>query len=221
MHFMSKYSLTQIDNQTLMCEESQVEFGSSLPFPDHISNLLRSMQIVYYIVCFLAGVFLNFIIILLIVCHKKLQNITFILSLQIMISNLLSATVFFPTSAANAVADRHVFINLCSIIGFAFFFMHNVRIYLMSGLVADRFFSIFLPFWYQRNRVRVVVLLSLGAWVLSFVIAFVPVRGLLDCYSFLRETRLGLAPQWKVAQTKWNAVSIATSLWLSPKLAMR
>ena len=181
-------SLTQIDNQTLTCAENQLEFGSPLPLPDDISNLLRSMQISYYIVCFLAGVFVNVIIILLIVCHKKLQNITFILAIQILISNLLSASVFFPTSAANTVADRYVFIDLCSIIGFAFFFMRNVRIYLMSGLVADRFSSIFMPFWYQRNRVRVVVSLSLGAWVLSFIIAIVPVRGLLDCYSFLRET---------------------------------
>ena len=95
-------------------------------------------------------------IILLIVCHKKLQNITFILALQLLISNLLSASVFFSTSTANAVADRYVFIDLCSIFGFVFFFMRNVRIYLMSALVADRFSSILMSFWYQRNRVRVV-----------------------------------------------------------------
>jgi uncharacterized membrane protein len=58
----------------------------------------------------------------------------------------------------------------------------------MSGLIADRFYSTFMPFWYKRNRVRLIVLVSLGAWIFSFIIAFVPVIGLLDCYSFLRVT---------------------------------
>ena len=173
--------MTQVNNQTLKCEDSQVEIQFALA-------LVVNLQILYYIFCFIVGVFLNLIAILLILCHKKLQNITFMLAFQILISDLLSASVIFPTSAANAVANRNLFTDLCSVIGFIFYFMRNVRIYLMSGLIADRFISTFKPFWYQRNRVSLITLISLGAWVFSSISALVPVRGLLDCYAFLRVT---------------------------------
>ena len=185
---MSNYTQVLNDSQSLTCEEYQVEFGSSVTFPVDPSKLLRSTQIFYYIVCFLVGVLLNLFLILLIIFQKKLHTMTFVLAVQILVSDLFSVLLFFPTAAANAIANYYVFTGLCTIIGFAFFFMRNARIYLMSVLVADRFSSVFMPFWYQRNRVKVVVVLSLGSWVLSLIIALVPIRGLLDCYSFLRET---------------------------------
>ena len=185
---ISNHTLTLPDNQTLTCEEHQLEFGSPLPFPVDVSNVLRYMQAAYYIVCFLVGVFLNFIVTLLILCYKKLQTVTFVLALQILVSDLVNALLIFPTSTANAIVDRYVFTELCTSIGFAVFFMRNARIYLMSVLVVDRFSSVFMPFWYPRHRVKTVVFLSLGAWILSLIIALIPVRGLLNCYSFLRET---------------------------------
>ena len=173
--------MTQVDNQTMKCEDSQVEIQFALVF-------VVNLQILYYIFCLFFGVFLNLIAILLILCHKELQNITFMLAFQLLISDLLSASVIFPTSAANAVANRNLFTDLCSVISFIFYFMRNVRIYLMSGLIADRFISTFKPFWYQRNRVSLITLISLGAWVFSSISALVPVRGLLDCYAFLHVT---------------------------------
>ena len=51
----------------------------------------------------------------------------------------------------------------------------------MFVLVLDCFFAVFVPFWYQRRkRVRVVLPLSLGAWILAFVVALVPVKGVLE-----------------------------------------
>ena len=97
--------MTQVDNQTLNCEDSQVEIQFALV-------LTINLQILYYIFCFIVGVFFNLIAILLILCHKKLQNIIFMLALQLLISDLLSASVIFPTSTANAVANHNLFTDL-------------------------------------------------------------------------------------------------------------
>ena len=88
----------------------------------------------------------------------------------------------------NAIADHFVFTGLCSVFGFALFFLGLARSYLMFVLVLDCFFTVFVPFWYQRQWVRVVLPLSLGAWILAFVVALVPVKGVLDCYSIERSS---------------------------------
>ena len=172
----------------LTCTQRQVEYGSPLQLSVDTANVLRYIQIVYYISSFPFGVLLNLFVVLLILCYKRLQNVTFILALQVSAGDLINAAIIFPTSAANAIADRYVFTGLCATIGFIIFYLRIARIYLMFALVLDRFCTVFMPFWYQRHRVKVVIPLSLGAWILAFVVALVPVRGLLDCYSFQRNT---------------------------------
>ena len=180
------------DNETIVdeltCEERQVEFGFPLPLPSNIANVLRYIQTTYYIVCFPFGVGLNLLVILLVLRYKRLQNITFYLALQVLVFDLINALIVFPTSAANTIADRYVFTGLCTTIGFIVFYLRIVRIYLMFVLVLDRFLTVIMPFWYQRHRVKVILPLSLGAWTVSFIIALIPVRGILDCYSFQRNT---------------------------------
>ena len=179
-----------IDSDSLTCQQKQVEFGSPLPLPTNTANVLRYMQIAYYVICFPLGVFLNLFVLSLILRFKKLQTVTFVLAFQVIASDLVNASIVFPTSAANAIADRFVFTGLCPVIGFVVFYVRIVRFYLMLVLALDRFCTVFLPFWYQRNRHRVktIAILSVLAWVLAFIVSLVPVKGLLDCYSFQRNT---------------------------------
>ena len=172
----------------LSCQERQVEFGFPLPISDTAAITLRYIQVIYYLVSFPLGVFLNLFVVLLILRFKKLQNVTFILAVQVSVGDLINAAIVYPTSAANAIADRYVFTGLCTTIGFVVFYLRIVRIYLMFVLVLDRFLTVFMPFWYQRHRVKVVVPFSLGAWILAFIIGLIPAKGLLDCYSFQRNT---------------------------------
>ena len=174
----------------LTCQQKQVEFGNPLPLSSDVANVLRYMQVAYYFICLPFGLFLNLMVISLILRFKKLQNVTFILAFQVSVNDLFNVILVFPTSAANAIADRYVFTGLCPVIGFIVFYLRIARIYLMLVLALDRFCTVFLPFWYhrKRNRVKVIVLLSLVAWSLAFVVALIPQRGLLDCYSFQRNT---------------------------------
>ena len=205
------------DNETLLgitCEQRQVEFGSPLPLSINTANVLRYMQVTYYIICFPFGVFLNLFVLLLILRFKRLQNITFILAFQVSASDLVNAILVFPTSAANAIADRYVFTGLCTTIGIVVFHLRIARIYLMFVLALDRFLTVFMPFWYQRCRMKVVVLLSLGAWMLSFIVALIPVKGLLECYSFTRYTWACVPLNGclnKRACSVYNSTSIALS----------
>lgn len=205
------------DNETLFgltCEERQVEFGSPLPLSMIAAQVLRYMQITYYLICFPLGVSLNLLVLLLIFRFKKLQNITFILAFQVSASDLVNATIVFPTSAANAIADHYVFTGMCTAIGIVVFHMRIARIYLMFVLALDRFLTVFTPFWYQRCRMRVIIVLSLGAWIVSFIIALIPVEGLLDCYSFQRHTWACVPSTGcsnKNACSVYNSTSIALS----------
>ena len=172
----------------LSCQERQVEFGFPLPISDTAAITLRYIQIIYYLVSFPLGVFFNLFVVLLILRFKKLQNVTYILTVQVCVGDFISAAIVYPTSAANAIADRYVFTGLCTTIGFVVFSLEILRIYLMFVLVLDRFLIVFMPFWYERHRVKVVVPFSLGAWILAFIIGLIPAKGLLDCYSFQRNT---------------------------------
>ena len=211
------YNTSLDENETqlgLTCEQRQVEFGSPLPLSMNAANVLRYMQISYYIFCFPFGVSLNLLVLLLILRFKKLQNITFILAIQVSVSDLINAMLIFPTSAANAIADRYVFTGLCTTIGIVVFYMRIARIYLMFVLALDRFLTVFAPFWYQRCRIRMVIMLSLCAWILSFVVALIPVKGLLDCYSFQRHTWACVPSTGcsnRDACSKYNSTSIALS----------
>ena len=104
---------------------------------------------------------------------------------------MLNGAIFLPTSATNAIADRFVFTGLCSVFGFALFFLGHTRTYLMFVLVLDHFFTIFVPFWYQRQRIRVVLPLSL-AWSLDLGVCRCfgtsIIKGVLDCYSVERSS---------------------------------
>lgn len=199
--------------ETLSCQQRQVEFGFPLPLPFNIAYVLRYIQVTYYLICFPFGVSLNLLVILLVVRFKKLQNTTFMLALQVCAGDLVNAAIVFPTSAANAIADRYVFTGLCTTIGFIVFYLRIVRIYLMFVLVLDRFCTVFMPFWYQRNRVKVVIPLSLAAWIFAFIVSLIPAQGLLDCYGFQRNT-------WACVPTNGCLHRNACSIYNSTSIAI-
>ena len=197
----------------LSCQERQVEFGFPLPISDTAAITLRYIQVIYYLVSFPLGVFLNLFVVLLILRLKKLQNVTYILAVQVCVVDLINAAIVYPTSAANAIADRYVFTGLCTTIGFVVFSLEILRIYLMFVFVLDRFLTVFMPFWYQRHRVKVVVPFSLGAWILAFIIGLIPAKGLLDCYSFQRNT-------WACVPTNGCLHRNACSIYSSTAVAL-
>ena len=160
------------------------EDGFTLSLSTKTANVLRYIQITYYLTCFVIAFSFNVFVIFITARFKKLHNITFYLALQLVIADLANTILFYPASTINAIANRFVFTGLCPLLGYLLTFLFTARNLLMFVLVADRFFLIFLPFWYARHRVKVVISLSIGAWMLAFVITAIPAIALTDCYSF-------------------------------------
>ena len=178
-----------MDNNStaLSCEVFLVK-GRPLPFTVRRADTILYAQAIYYVMLLITGTALNSFVIFIIVRFKKLHTITFYLALQIIITNQINALVFLITSPTNAIAREFVFTGLCATTGFILLFLQVLRHAEMLVLVADRFSLIFMPFWYTRHRVKVIVPLIMASWVLAFILAIIPVPGLLDCYGFQRFT---------------------------------
>ena len=171
----------------LTCQQ-RLELGAPLPLSVTAAETLRYIQIVYYTINFPIALFLNIFVVYLVARYKPLQNLTFYLALQITLVDLANAIVNYPTTLANAIAARFVFTGLCSTLGVIFTFLRTARNLFMMVLVVDRFCLIFLPFWYGRHRVKVVIPLSITAGMIPFILAIVPANGILGCYGFQRLT---------------------------------
>ena len=171
----------------LTCQQRQ-ELGAPLPLPMTTAEALRYIQIIYYTINFPIALFLNAFVVYLIARYKTLHKITFYLALQITIVDLANAIVVYPTTLANLIAAEFVFTGLCSTLGVFFVFLRTARNLFMMVLVVDRFCLIFLPFWYSRHRVKVVIPLSITAGMIPFILAILPASGILDCYGFQRLT---------------------------------
>jgi hypothetical protein len=139
-------------------------------------------------ICYPTALLLNAFVIFIIARFKKLHTTTFYLALQIIVANLANIIVYYPYSSANAIADKNVSLALCPALGFITSFLLAARNLLMFVLVADRFCLILMPFWYGRHRVRVVIPLSIGAWILALIVSVIPLIGFRKCYALSRVT---------------------------------
>ena len=178
----------EITNDTSVDCQQLLEQGFPLSLSATTANTIRYIQIIYYSLCYPTGFLLNLFVMFIIARFKKLRNITFYLALQIITINVANILIFFPSSMANATADRFVFPGLCPAMGFLTSFLFSARNLLMFVLVVDRFCLIFLPFWYSRHRVKVVVPLSIAGWLIPLIITLTAAIAIPDCFNFQRFT---------------------------------
>ena len=174
-------------DSNLTCQQRH-DLGNPLPLPTTTANALRYIQITFYIICYPTALLLNAFVIFIVARFKQLHTTTFYFALQIIVANLVNIVVYSPYSTANAIANRDVFAQICPVMGFLISFFQTSRSILMFVLVVDRFCLIFLPFWYGRHRVKVVIPLSIVGWMLALVLSLVPVVRLRSCYTLQRFT---------------------------------
>ena len=139
---------TNSTSARLTCHEVQVK-GLPLPLSPMTANVIRSLQIIYYITSFVVGMVLNTFLISIMATNKRLKNVTHWYATQIIVLDLANALVIFPTSAVNAIVNSFPFTGLCSILGSVATFLPICRSLLMAMLVMDRFCMVFMPFRYN------------------------------------------------------------------------
>ncbi len=110
-------------------------------------------MVIYFLVIFFVGSFLNSLVIFLVWKFKKLWTMHVAVSMQIVVLDLFIASIASIPPLANVLAYRWLFGSyVCTIIGFLSFCTKSVRTILMLVMVIDRFLSVFSPFFYPKHK---------------------------------------------------------------------
>ena len=171
-------------NHTLTCAARNIQGPVELPFlPELLPFVVRCVLILLYMyVCFF-GVALNIWTPYLVWKFKSLRNMSFSFAVQVSILNIIDCLTIIFSSMVTAMANEWLLgAPMCILLGAMDTVAANLRALLMLILVLDRFCLVFMPYWYPRNRSKIMyTLLPIG-----YAISVVPsiTLGLLDCFSF-------------------------------------
>ena len=121
---------------------------------------------------------------MLVAKYKKLQTLSFLVSLQVAVLDwLLSISIF--TGLSTNIANKWLFGKYgCAITGFISFTSAVTRTFLMCVFVIDRYLAIVWPYFYPKHKFKVTVSLSIASWVFAVLVGIGMLPGLLDCYIF-------------------------------------
>ncbi len=138
------------------CEELRL-FGNQ-ELSDNADLGLRYFAFGYNIVVFPISLSLTAFIIFLIIKFKHLQQTTFFLALQVIISGFLFA-LFRPAAVISTIDGQwSTGIQTCNISGGVFAFLFQLCQWIMFVFVCDCFFT--MPFRYNRHRRKVILFYS-------------------------------------------------------------
>ena len=134
----------------------------------------------------ISSTLLNGFIVCLVARHKTLHQRTFYLSLQINVLHLIfSCTVLVAVFVSASVGEWIFGDFMCQIVGFMLDTYASVRFLLMFVLALDRYFTVFLPFFYAKHGSHAAIVFSLAVWIVSVVRMSLAFQGVLDCYTYV------------------------------------
>ena len=163
------------------------ESYAPLPTP-HSRALLLAVKIILVLVyysTFTSGSFLNIFLFYLIIRYKKLHTLTFGISLQIVVLDLLQLFCVNLFDLVTVFSEEWILgAEMCIFIGFISHTVRVARSLFMCVFVIDRFLSIFAAFCYPRYSKKITITHSVVAWVVALLFQVPILPGLFDCYSF-------------------------------------
>jgi hypothetical protein len=173
------------NDSTLTCAAENIQGPIDLPYPSILIDIIRAFQSIFYFLIIFGGLFLNSVVIILVAKYKQLRTLSFLVSLQIVVLDLILAL----TLVSNLVTSvSHVWLfgeYMCAITGFIETATAMARTLLMNVFVIDRFLSVFCPYFYPRHNKKIMVSLSVACWVFAVLISVPMLPGVLDCYRFV------------------------------------
>ncbi len=177
-------------NSTLMasCVASSLQANHSSSFPPDVDIALRYIQVLIVFLRTLFGIILNVLVIFLVAKFKKLRNLSFGIAMQISVADLVLTSNYF-LYGINLLADRWIMgISLCVLSGFIMFSFAYLRNALILAFALDRLASVFSPFDYPKYRRKVMVVLCISFWCLSFFKAVILIPPFFYCYKLHSNT---------------------------------
>ena len=132
------------DNSTVSCEASNI----SLMFPaviDYLQGIINAIIII-------GSLCINSLVIYLVIRFKKLHQRAFYLALQLIVINLVYTLSVLPATVVGSIARQWILGDImCPIIGTLSAVFYPLHFFMVFVLILDRFFTIFTPFFYERN----------------------------------------------------------------------
>ena len=171
-------------NQTLTCAARNIQGPVEFSFlPELLPFVVRCVLILYYMYVWFFGVAMNIWTPYLVWKFKSLQNMSFCFAVQISILNIIgSFTIVFPSMVSAMANEWLLGAPMCILMGVVDRIASFLRAILMLILVLDRFCLVFMPYWYPRNRSKIMYTLLPAGYILS-ALPNIPI-GLMDCYGF-------------------------------------
>ena len=181
-------NITTFHNETLTCAARNLneEITYSFTNSKSVIMMLRSIQIIYNLLLILFGLPLNSMVIYLVWKFKRLQNLSFIVALQVVVVNLVNLTFRIVPVLITTTTEKWLFgEHACAILGCISFLTIISRGMLMLVLVIDRFLTVSMPFSLTKRRHRMMLSLIVIFWTISVLYSVALLPGLLDCYTFV------------------------------------
>ena len=161
-------------------------FRCDLPPTLNIPQAINYIQATIAITTGLVGCLLNVLLLFMIIKYKSLHQRLMYLALQIVLINLLYTVTIPPVIFTSGITGEYQFGDfMCNIIGFIHDFFPTFRFTMTLILALDRFISVFCPFFYMRNSFRLICVLLVMVYIVSFVRVILPLSGIMGCFLYV------------------------------------
>lgn len=162
------------------------DLSPSFPPYLEIPPAVNYVQVCVALVLGAIGFLLNLYILIVIVRYRSLHQQLMYLALQIVGADLLyTATIpaaIFLSGVSGAWLLGGV---MCNIFGAIHDFFAVFRFTMTLVLTLDRFISVFWPYFYRRNSVRLIRALLVATYAVSILRGILPVTGILGCFAYV------------------------------------
>ena len=170
-----------MDNSSLLpCLPEDCDNYTADPFPPVIDYIQAAITLVIIV----GSMTVNLLIVYLVVRFKRLRQRAFLLALLLITFNLFHTVVVLPVVFVSAVLRRWVFGDVaCLILGGlngSYYYANFMNILVLT---LDRFFTVFMPFFYDRHGNKIAIGMSFLPWITA-ALRFT-VNASLDCFIYV------------------------------------
>ena len=176
----------ECSNSSSNCTMTAFRCGIPPFLPLNVPEALHYVQGGIWTIFFFGSLFLNGFVIILVLTYSTLHHREFFLTLQLNITHFIFSLTILPTMISNAFAGHCLYgLTLCQAIGVFHDLYITGKFFLTLVMTLDRFFIIFMPYFYYKHGGVISALMSMAAWLMSLIRVITLLAGPLDCYVYL------------------------------------
>ena len=177
---------SECSNSSSNCTMTVFRCGIPPFLPPTVPEVFHYIQGGIWTIFFFCSLFLNGFVIFLVLTYSTLHHREFFLTLQLNVTHFIFSLTILPTMISNAFAGHCLYgFPLCQVIGVFHDLYITGKFFLTLVMTLDRFFIIFMPYFYYKHGGVISALMSTTAWLISLIRVTTLFTGPLDCYTYL------------------------------------